>query len=181
VRFSLFWIWLALCVPAQAHSAFGPAGSFWSGAGHVLTSPLAIALIVALACRFAPQQAGRVYLGVAAFAAASALSATVLTGPFWGPLAAIIVGGLAAWSPISWRWEPVALGVIAGAGLGADVALDEIGLASVLGVAATAAIATTFAFEGLAALERVGSMPRRVVGSWAAALGLLLAALALRG
>jgi hydrogenase/urease accessory protein HupE len=172
---------LALASPAYAHSTFGQIGGFWSGAAHVALSPIAMAILLAVACRSATQTAGAAYLGIAIAAVSSAVAAATTTSDLLGPAAAALIGCLVTWSPTHWRYESALIGLLAGVATGASVALDEPGWLGSLGVAVASGIIAMFAFEGLAWLERISPIPRRVVGSWVAALGLLLTALALRG
>jgi hypothetical protein len=172
---------LAVPQPAYAHATFGEIGGFWSGAGHVVISPVAFAILLAVASRSATQAAGAAYSGIAIAAVTSGATAAITTNALLGPTAAALIGGLSAWSPAHWRFESLAIGFLAGLGTGAAADLDQPSWLGSLGIAAASGLVAMFAFEGFAWIERISPIPRRVVGSWVAAIGILLIALALRG
>jgi hydrogenase/urease accessory protein HupE len=167
--------------PAQAHSVFGETASFWAGAAHVAVSPVALAILIALSARLATQTPRAAYTGIATLVLSSGVAAATATVPILGPLAAAVIGGIAALSPRHIRHESVPLGLFAGVALGAAIALDARTVVACLGVAVASGYLTMLAYEGLERLEHISSIPRRLFGSWTAALGLLLVALGLRG
>lgn len=182
MRLSRFFPFLLSISPAYAHSVFGETASFWSGAAHVVTSPIAIAILLGVGSRIAAQPPGVAYLrAIAALILATGIAATTFESAILGPLAAALIGGLAALSPRHHRIEVVPLGLFAGAAIGSAIELDATNWVSCLGAAAASGYVAMMLFEGLERLERFSPVPRRVLGSWVAALGLLLLALAMRG
>lgn len=182
VRRSIFALFaLAVPQPAYAHATFGQIDGFWSGAAHVVISPVAVAILIGLTCRIATQAPRSAFMCIAAVIASSGMTAAFFNDAVIGPVAAALIGGLAALAPRHHKYESVPLGVLAGAAVGASVQLDSVGWLACLGVSAAAGWIALFAFEGLVRLEPMSSVPRRVIGSWAAALGVLLVALAVRG
>lgn len=185
-------LWLAAgallcCSPAWAHGGLGDAKSVWGGAQHFLTSPLSLAALLGLAAALFGLQE-RVFFAAAVLAAVSAAGAAALAGSlpaFLAPAAVVVVGfsAVAGWTP------PLAvalgLGVLGGSAAGIAADLDAPSWQGSIGVAASLLLPLVCA---LAAAEDLMKSPRlrsvlpiarRVFGSWVAAMGLLMAALAL--
>lgn len=173
---------------AWAHGAFGESSSMWSGVFQLLTSPLALAALVGVAVAgagvrdpWSPAAAG--VAGVAAALAATwpALFAT------WMAPASVVPIGLAAVAAL--RPAPLIVMVLAvcgGLAAGRAADLDEVSTAGVAGVGASSAILVVLLLvfiDDLAKFQRLRAVvpiARRVLGSWVAAIALLLVALSLR-
>jgi hypothetical protein len=174
--------------PASSHDAFGDLGPFYASLLHPLADPLQAALLVGAAAFLAsgPVSLARVALPVFAGAAtlavfALAAGAPVAAAPALAAVAALGIG-LAAMLPAAWVPLPAALALVALAGAliglspGATAAASlPHALGTVVGVAALAALAW-FGLE--TAGRRVTPLVPRVVGSWVAAVGILVAAFA---
>lgn len=173
---------------AWAHGAFGESSSMWSGVFHLLTSPLSLAALVGVGVVGAgvrdPWQPAAA--GAAALAAALAASWPAQFGAWLAPAAVGLIG-LAAVAAL--RPTPVAVMALAlcgglAAGLGAE--LDQVSTASVAGVSGGSAVVLVLLLVGIDDLAKVQRLApvlpvaRRVLGSWVAALALLLLALSVR-
>lgn len=192
---ALLALGLACCSPAWAHDAFGNGKSVLAGALHLLTSPLAIAALLGLVLALLgiPERLSFVAGGLAAAASAAAAAAPAFSVHLGAAsaAAAVVVIGLCSVFAI----KPSVLGVVllsllAGAAAGQAADLDSVSWQAVIGVAGAMLFITISALaasEDIAALvqrrlpwlKTALPVARRIVGSWIAAMGLLLAALAL--
>jgi hypothetical protein len=177
---------LACCGPAWAHGGLGDAKSIWGGAEHFLTSPLSLAAMLGLAAvLFGTPE--RVFFPAVVLAGVCAAGAAALAG--WPPSgaapAAIVAVGLAAvtgWTPQ--RAAALALAVLGGSAAGLAADLDarswqgSIGVATALMLPVFGALAASEDLVRLPRLAAVLPIARRVLGSWVAAMGLLMTALA---
>lgn len=174
--------------PAWAHDAFGNAKSVWTGALHLLTSPLAVAAMVGLVLAlFGVQE--RMSLVAAGCAAATAALAAAVPAPipaFAVPAAVVVLGLSAAAGLKPSKPGTVLLSLLAGLAAGAASDLDTpswqgvIGIAGVMLFVTISALAALDDLARLAWLKNVLPIGRRILGSWVAAIGLLLGALAIR-
>lgn len=177
------------CSSAWAHGVFGSETSIWTASYHLLTSPLSLAALIGLAL---------VLFGIrepASFIAAALASAAAVLATLWlvhippvaAPAAVVVIGlsAVAAWKPSN----GFAFGLAALAGLAAGSAadLDQARWQDLVGMAVTVLIATFWllaAAENLnqsVRLQNILPIARRVLGSWVAAIALLLGALAVLG
>lgn len=160
----------------------------WSGVFHVLASPLAVAAIIGVALAGAGVHdpwipaAGGLAAGAAALASTMAAQA-----PLWLAPALVAVVGLAAVSgPHTKPLGVAVLSLAAGTAAGLAAELDQAGTASIVGVAAAVCIGLVLTLLWTEDLGKVvGMQPvlpiaKRIAGSWIAAIGILLLALALR-
>lgn len=180
-------IGLLSCGPIWAHGGLGDAKSVWGGAQHFLTSPLSLAALLGLvAALFGTQE--RTFLITAVLASLSAAVAAALPGvvPAFAAPAAVVVVGFSAVSGLTpERVAAVVLGVLGGAAAGIAADLDSpswpgsIGVALALLLPLVGALAASEDLLKLPRLQAVLPIARRVLGSWVAAMGLLIAALAL--
>jgi len=179
---------LLWCGPASAHDVFGNGKSMLTGAYHVVTSPLALAAMGGLIA--ALMGVGETLsLGCAGVAAVSAAATAALPrhfAPFVAP-AAVVVVGLSASAGLQPRTVVAALlALMAGLATGIATDLDVPSWEGVIGVAGTVLFIIGGAVAGLDDLNRMPRLARvlpigrRVLGSWVAAIGLLLGALAVR-
>ncbi len=177
---------LACCGSAWAHGGLGDAKSIWGGSQHFLTSPLSLAALLGLAAVFfgTPE---RVFFPAVLLAGVCAGGAAALAG--WLPAAtapaAIVAVGLAAvvgWTPP--RAAALALAVLGGTAAGLAADLDarswqgSIGVAAAMMLPLFAALAASEDLIKLPRLTAILPIARRVLGSWVAAMGLLMTALA---
>lgn len=174
--------------PALAHDAFGNGKSVWAGALHLLTSPLAVAAMVGLVLAlFGVQE--RMSLVAAGCAAASSALAGAMPAqiPAFAVPAAVVVLGLSAAAGLKpSKLGTVLLSLLAGLSAGAASDLDNptwqgvIGIAGVMLFVTISALAALDDLARLAWLKNILPIARRILGSWVAAIGLLLGALAIR-
>ena len=173
---------------AWAHGAFGESSSMWSGVFHLLTSPLALAALVGVALAgagvrdpWSPAAAG-----VAGVAAALAAAYPALFAAWLAP-AAVVPIGLAAVAAL--RPTPLVVMVLAACGglaAGRAADLDEVSTAGVAGVAASSAVVLVLLLVSIDDVAKVRwlravvPVAKRVLGSWVAAIALLLVALSAR-
>jgi urease accessory protein len=183
---------------ADAHIVSTRLGDFFTGALHPLTDPVdwAVWVAVALLGAIAGRSAARWLVVTTPLALMVGLLLTVVTGArvvglTIDGLSLVFVGGLLASgrrltvTPLLITTSAVLLarGLANAAGLrvGADVALyvSGLGMAGYVAVTLWAALAVTVLDQAqLPAWRRIGV---RVLGSWMAAVGLLLFAFGLRG
>lgn len=174
--------------PALAHDAFGNGKSVWTGALHLLTSPLAVAALVGLVLALFGVQERMSVVAAGCAAAASALAGAVPTQiPVFAVPAAVVVLGLSAAAGLKpSKTATVLLSLLAGMAAGAASDLDNPSWQGVIGIAGVMLIVTISAlaaFEDLSRLtwlQNILPIGRRILGSWVAAIGLLLGALAIR-
>ena len=174
--------------PALAHDAFGDSKSVWTGALHLLTSPLAVAALIGLVLALFGVQERMSVIAAGCAAAASALAGAVPAQiPAFAVPAAVVVLGLSAAAGLKpSKTSTVLLSLLAGMAAGAASDLDNPSWQGVIGIAGVMLIVTIgalAAFEDLirlAWLQNLMPVGRRILGSWVAAMGLLLGALAIR-
>ncbi len=172
---------------AWAHGGLTGSKSLWGGISHFLTSPLSLAAMVGLlVALFAVSQ--RINLLATTVAGVAAGIASAFSGDlptYLAPGAVTLIGlcalaGLRLPAPAA-----VFLSLLAGfaGGLAAD--LDAPSLPGGIGVGAVEVmvvgclLAAAQDIAGVARLQTVLPIARRVVGSWVAAMGLLMTTLAL--
>ena len=174
--------------PVWAHDAFGNGKSVWTGALHLLTSPLAVAAMVGLVLALfgVQERMSLVAAGCAAVTSALAAAAPAQIPAFAVPAAVVVLGlsAAAGWKPS--RLGAVLLSLLAGLAAGAASDLDNpswqgvIGIAGVMLFVTISALAALEDLARLAWLKNVLPIARRILGSWVAAIGLLLGALTIR-
>lgn len=173
---------------AFAHDAFGNGKSVWTGALHLLTAPLAVAALVGLVLALLGLEERMSLVAAVCAAASSALAAALPTQiPAFAVPAAVVVLGLTATAGLKpSRLGVVLLSLLAGLAAGAASDLDTpswqgvIGIAGVMLFVTISALAALADLAHLAWLKTVLPIGRRILGSWVAAIGLLLGALAIR-
>lgn len=174
--------------PALAHDAFGNGKSVWTGALHLLTSPLAVAALAGLVLALFGVQERMSLVAAGCAAAASALAGAMPAQiPAFAVPAAVVVLGLSAAAGLKpSKTGTVLLSLLAGMAAGAASDLDNPSWQGVIGIAGVMLIVTIgalAAFEDLIRLtwlQNLLPVGRRILGSWVAAMGLLLGALAIR-
>lgn len=182
----LLFAGLACCSPVWAHGGLGDAKSIWGGAQHFLTSPLSLAALLGLAAAFfgTPE---RVFFPAIVVAGVCAGGAAALAGwlPSAAAPAAIVAVGLSAVA----GWTPpyvaaLALAVLGGSAAGLAAELDahswqgSIGVTAAMMLPLFSALAVSEDLTKLPRLAAILPIARRVLGSWVAAMGLLMTALA---
>jgi hypothetical protein len=182
---------LFAAAPAWAHGGLGDGQSIWSGALHLLTSPLSVAALVGLTaalfgCREKILLAVALVSGVAAGVAAALGPHIPANVAAWaGPAAVVVVGLVAVAALLLPDVAALALSLLAGLAAGLASGLDAPGWQGVIGVAGSATFLLGCALSAshdLLALRRIASVlpvARRVLGAWVAAIGLLTGALAI--
>ncbi len=177
----------ACCSTAWAHGGLAGSKSLWGGISHFLTSPLSLAAMVGLLVAvFAIPQ--RVSLFATALAGLAAGSASAFSGDvpaYLAPGAVTLVGlcALAGWRPVGLGALVLALLAGAAGGLAAD--LDASSLPGGIGVGGVETLIVGCLLAGCHDLAAIGRLQtvlpiaRRVVGSWVAAMGLLMTTLAI--
>lgn len=179
-------IGLACCGPVWAHGDLGDAKSIWGGSQHFLTSPLSLAALLGLAAAFFGMPE-RVSFPAIILAGVCAGGAAALAG--WLPTAtapaAIVAVGLVAVAGLTPpQAAALTLAVLGGTAAGLAADLDARSWQGSIGVAAALMLplfAALAAFEDLIKLPQLAAIlpiTRRVLGSWVAAVGLLMTALA---
>ena len=196
-RLALLAVVLFCASPAWAHGSFGTTKPILIGVLHLLVSPLSIAALLGLIIALAgvPERQALAAGVCAAAAAAAAATVPALSGhlPTSVAPAAVVVIGLTS----VFALKPSATGAMllallggAAAGQAADLdAPDWQGIAGIAGVVLFVVLSALGGSEDLTRtlktklvwLKAVLPIARRVVGSWLAAIGLLLTALALTG
>ena len=173
--------------PAWAHGSVADGKSPLGGALHFFTSPLALAAVVGLVATLLGLRE-RMNLAVNAVAGIAAAASAVLAThvPAFAAPAAVVVVGLSAVA----GWKPSNAGALllaAMGGMAAGVASDldapslqgAIGVAGALVLILGLSLATYHDLSRFPRLMAILPIARRVVGSWVAAIGLLMAALAI--
>jgi len=176
------------CDPALAHDAFGGGKPLFSGAAHLLTSPLSLAAMFGLLASAADAKDP---WPIIAGAIAGTLAVVGVMLPqalaYWmGPVGAILVGLVAAagLKPVPWRLA--ALAFAAGLAAGASAQLDvptwpaALGAGAVVFIAIAAGLAAFDAVPNSARLQSAVAIGRRIAGAWVVAIGALLGALAVK-
>jgi hydrogenase/urease accessory protein HupE len=168
--------------PAWAHASLEAVPTFWSGALHVLVTPLAVATIIGLGAALVRASDRATVTGIAAAAgAAAAVGWLALPLPAGPAAAGAAVVGLAA--ALAGRLPLAAaalLGLLAGATAGTSAGSQTQAVAPALGAAFAAALICVAIVEIAARLPRTLQLAPRILGAWVAAIGLLMGALALR-
>ena len=182
----------ALCGPAWAHGPFGVLGSgpsVWDGTLHLVTSPLSLASMFGLVLAvLGLKEPWTVVVALLAGAAAAGAAAMPAQLPASVAPAAIVVLGLCAVA----GWKPSVqvsglLAVVAGLAAGAAADFEGPRIQDLIGIGLTVMIVVVALLSALDDMGRarlsgpIMPMARRVVGSWIAAMGLLLGALAVLG
>ena len=180
---------LSSSASAWAHGNFGADTSIWTASAHLFTSPLSLAALIGLAL---------VLFGIreplSVLAAALAAAAAVVAAAFSAHIpavvapAAVVVIGLSAVA----GWRPSAafsllLALLAGLAAGTAADLEQPRWQELTGMAVTVMISAFWLLAVSDNLNRSGRfqtlipIARRVLGSWVAAIALLLGALTLIG
>ena len=177
----------ASSVPAWAHGELGGGLGMLSGVTHFLTSPLALAACIGLVVAVFVVDEKRVPVLVITSALAASLGAISVdyATTYLAAVLVVLIGltGVFAWSLSS--TAAVLLALVAGFTSGLASELEPPTLARALGVAATQAALLAGALYTVPALDRVVQLKaltpiaRRVLASWVAAIGMLMAALAI--
>jgi len=176
------------CGPALAHGGFDDQKLLWTGTMHVLFSPLSLAALAGLIVSASgiKEPWSLVSAIVAGVAAAGAAALPGLL-PYWAAHAAIILLGLTAVSGIQpTPFLAALLSLCCGFAAGASAGLDILTTQALTGAAITVGFAVVAGMTGLADFSKVKRfnavtlLARRVIGSWIAAIGLLMGALAIR-
>lgn len=197
-RAGLFVAALAALGPAraEAHLVGVEFGDFYAGALHLLTAPADVALLMGLALVTAvqPRETGRWSLAALPIGLVAGIFAAALTAGSVAidPVVALVLAaaGLAATAALR---MPAALIAALAAGIGLLLGLAN-GTAAVgtpvdwwlygAGVVATGTFLGTMAVAGMTALREWQAwvpIAQRVVGSWLAAVGAMVFALAVAG
>ena len=177
------------CKSAWAHGVFGGDVSIWTATQHLFTSPLSLAALIGLALAiFGIREPASFIASV--LAAAAAVLATVFL-PHIPPVAAPVAVGLIGLSAVA-GWNPSAgaafiLAALAGLAAGAAADLQPARWQDLVGMGVTVLVATFWLLASADNLKQSGRLQavlpitRRVLGSWVAAMALLLSALAVMG
>ncbi|MGA9411812.1 MAG: hypothetical protein WBV78_15375 [Roseobacter sp.] len=180
-------ILILLPTTAVAHDAFGDLGPFYGSMLHPLADPLQAAVLVGTAAFLAGRSlsvvrgAIPIFVLLAGFASVAAFSGTFATPP---PVVAgfvALLAGLAAALPENWSPWPLvyALMALAGAvtGLAPGVPDEGLMLQTLLGsLFGFSALVTLLWFTFEAAGRRLTPLVPKVIGSWVAAVGILVVA-----
>lgn len=173
---------------AAAHDAFGDMGPFYASLLHPLADPAQGVALAGAAAMLARQPLDVVRPAFAVLAlggAAAAVVATAGAAPGLPPQALAALAAVLGLAALAGSAAPFALAlVLAGAtGAVAGLALSAIGggrdaALAMLGGAAGVALTTLFMWGAVdLAVRRLGPVAGMVAGSWAAAVGLMTAAL----
>ncbi len=173
--------------PVWAHTGLNGTKAVWDGALHILTSPLSLAALVGAIAVLAGIRE-RLIFAISVIAATSAGTAFLISGymPKFAPPAMIAVVGLlgvAAWRPSA--TFALVIAVFAGLAGGFAAELDAPSGLTIGGVFLAVMIilgGVLTAYQDLASLQKLAPIlpiAKRVLGSWVAAMGLLMATLAL--
>lgn len=158
----------------------------WDGALHILTSPLALAALVGAIAVLAGVRERLIFV-VSFVAAVSAGAAFLISGylPAYATpamIAAIGLIGVGAWRPST--AFAYAIAVFSGLSGGLAAELDSPSIATIAGVFLTEIAilgGVLTAYQDLSSIEKLTAVlpiAKRVLGSWVAAIGLLMTALA---
>jgi len=185
-RLAIIAVCLLCCVPAWAHGGLKGASAILDGAFHILTSPLSVAAILGTAAILAGTHL-RFSLPItliAAFFAATAFLAAGYLPTYTPPLIIGILGllGLSGWQPPA--IVAFIIAAVAGFSGGLAAELDKPTALTIIGVLMIEVIALEgifTAYQDIAEIRLIAPVLRvakRVLGSWVAAIGLLMTALA---
>ena len=182
---AVFGVALFACVPAWAHGELGGGKGLLSGITHFGTSPVSLAAFVGLlAIVYVVHETRVARLVVAAGMSAGASSFLAGLSPVY--VAPVVVAALGLAAVFAMAVTPrasIALAMVAGFAGGVGAELDPPSLARAAGVAIAQAALLGGALYTLPELDRIERLKtvlpiaRRVLGSWVAAIGLLMAAL----
>lgn len=191
---ALGFLWAS---PVWAHGGDGGDQPALSGVMHLLTSPLSLAALIGLGVALAglPERLSLIagVCAAAASVAAAALPAFAVTlAPSTAPAALVVIGLTSVLALKPSATGAVLLSLLAGMAAGHAADLDTPhwqGIAGIAGAVLFIVLSTLGGSEDLARVLKTkmlwlnNALPiaRRVVGSWIAAIGLLLTALALNG
>jgi hypothetical protein len=174
---------------ARAHDAFGDLGPFYAGVLHPLANPLQGALMVGVAALAAPRSAAGARAVLTGFVTAAVLASLfaafgLIQAANQPTLAAVsIVVGIAATLPRRVLPSAALMLLGAGAGLIAGAAGDitePVQPAPLAGAILGLGLLPLLLWGAIEALhQRVSPWAPAVIGSWVAALGVMLAALAI--
>ena len=183
--------------PVWAHGAFGTTRPLLAGVLHLLTSPLSIAAVLGLIVALAgvPERTALIAGACAAAASAAAAAAPAFDAflpAYIAPAAVVVVGLTSVLAVKPSTAGAVLLSLLAGVAAGQAADFDPPnweGVAGIAGVVLFVVLSALGGSEDLAKLLKTKltwlntALPiaRRVLGSWLAAIGLLLTALALQG
>ena len=180
---------LSGCGSAWAHGTLGADASIWTASFHLFTSPLSLAALIGLALVLfgIREPLSVVAAGLAAVAAMLATLFSPHIPAVMAPAAVVIIGlgAVAGWKPSA--AFSLVLALLAGLAAGSAADLEQPRWQELIGMAVTVMIA---AFWLLAVSDNLNTsgrfrailpVARRVLGSWVAAIALLLGALALLG
>jgi len=183
-----FFVALLLSVDAHAHNGFGNISPFWSGILHFLISPLAIAATVGYFAWIASSK-NVLDLNSIAICSTSAGIMSLHAGLLSQDILAVgvLLVGIAAMLRIRTPQLVIqAVGLLIGTVIGIGADLDSQSVISAFGVSVVT-LYLGIVFLGLwdrgteiAWLNPILLVASRVLGSWVAALGLLLVALGIR-
>lgn len=174
---------------AWAHGNFGADTSIWTASAHLFTSPLSLAALIGLALvLFGIREPLSVLAAALAAAAAVAACALAMHIPAVVAPAAVVVIGLSAVA----GWRPSAvfsllLALLAGLAAGSAADMEQPRWQELTGMAVTVMVSAFWLLALSDNLNRSGRfqtlipLGRRILGSWVAAIALLLGALALLG
>jgi hypothetical protein len=183
----VFAVFGLITSPAHAHDAFGDLGPFYANFLHPLADPLQAAITVGTAALLAGRSLAITRVALPIFAGAATVAACVLVfatlnaaSSMFGALAAVCVG-IAAMVPGKWTPPAVTLVLVAAAGiltgLAPGVPDDRQVFQFILGTALGIAVFSTLAWSALEyGSRRYASVIAQVVGSWVAAIGILVVA-----
>ena len=178
---------LSSSASAWAHGNFGADTSIWTATAHLFTSPLSLAALIGLALvLFGIREPLSVL--AAALAATAAVLATLLSAHIpavVAPAAVVVIGlsAVAGWRPSS--AFSLLLALLAGLAAGSAADLEQPRWQELTGMAVTVMVSAFWLLALSDNLNRSGRfqtlipLARRVLGSWVAAIALLLGALAL--
>ena len=177
------------CSSAWAHGLSGSSTSIWTAAHHLFTSPLSLAALIGLALVLFGIREPTSFIA-AALAAAAAVAATLWLPhipPVAAPAAVVVIGlsAVAGLNPST--GFSLILAVLAGLAAGSAADLEQPRWQDLAGMAVTVLIATFWMLAVSDNLNRSGQLQavlpiaRRVLGSWVAAIAMLLGALAVLG
>ncbi|MEO8013447.1 hypothetical protein [Polaromonas sp.] len=174
---------------AWAHGNFGADTSIWTASAHLFTSPLSLAALIGLALVLFGIREPLSVLAAALAAAAAVVACALSTQiPAVVAPAAVVVIGLSAVA----GWRPSAafsllLALLAGLAAGSAADLEQPRWQELTGMAVTVMVCAFWLLAVTDNLNRSGRLQaliplaRRVLGSWVAAIALLLGALAVVG
>ena len=186
-RATLLAVILLYGQPVWAHSGLSISKTLWDGSLHFLASPLSLAAVTGLlAALFGIGE--KQSLTASLMAGLAAGTSSVLAGStpaYLAPAALVLLGllALAGWKPSD--VGVVLLALVAGIAGGVAADLDSptwpgaIGVAATMTFASGAALVASQDLSAIAKLQPILPIARRVVGSWVAAIGLLMFTLAI--